>query len=309
MAIGRLERVPLRELWRHEEHGFSAWLARNIEPLAEAVGISLTDPQREVTAGSFSVDLVAEDSDSNRVVIENQLEATDHDHLGKVLTYLTNLDAKTAIWIAKEPRPEHVRAVSWLNEITPDDVAFFLVKLAAYRIGASDPAPLFTVIVGPSQETKGFGQQKKDLAERHLLRLRFWEGLLARAKAEDFLLHAGRAPVKEAWIGTGAGRTGLAFNYVIWMEDEAGVELYIDTGDREENKLLFDGLAENRLEIEGEFGEPLEWERLDEKRASRVRHTIRRGGLASGEARWPELWNAMIDAMRRLSSALRPFLD
>ncbi len=309
MAIGRLERVPLRDLWRHEEHGFSAWLAQNIEPLAEVLGISLTEPQREVTAGSFSVDLVAEDSESNRVVIENQLEATDHDHLGKLLTYLTNLEAKKAIWIARETRAEHVRAVSWLNEITPDDVEFFLVKLAAYRIGSSDPAPLFTVIVGPSQETKGFGQQKKELAERHLVRLRFWEGLLARAKEQGFMLHAGRSPVKEAWIGTGAGRTGLSFNYVIWMKDEAGVELYIDTGDPEENKLIFDGLAAKRLEIESEFGGGLEWERLDERKASRVRHTIRLGGLASGEDRWPAIWNSMIDAMRRLSEALRPFLE
>jgi hypothetical protein len=103
MKIGKLEPVPLRELWKHEERGFSAWLAENLQTLADTLGLRLSDAQRAVTAGAFTVDLVAEDDSSGRVIIENQLEATDHDHLGKILTYLTNLDAKTAIWITKNP--------------------------------------------------------------------------------------------------------------------------------------------------------------------------------------------------------------
>ncbi len=123
MSIGKLESVPLRELWKHEERGFSAWLESNTETLSEVLGISLSPVQREETAGSFQVDLVAEDNDGNLAIIENQLEPTNHDHLGKVLTYLTNLEAKTAIWITSEPRPEHIRAVAWLNEATPADIA------------------------------------------------------------------------------------------------------------------------------------------------------------------------------------------
>lgn len=196
------------------------------------------------------MDLVAEDDASNRVIIENQLEATDHDHLGKLLTYLTNLDAKTAIWITKVPRPEHVKAVAWLNETTPDDVSFYLVRLDAFKIGDSDPAPLFTTIVGPSPEAKGFGQQKKDLAERHVLRLKFWETLLARAKQKGLMLHAARSPTKDSWISAGAGRSGVTFNYVVWMEDETAVELYIDTGEKEENKKIFDTLASVKETIE-----------------------------------------------------------
>ena len=194
MPIGKLEKVELRELWKHEEQGFSAWLVANLDGLADVLGFGLSEPQREVKVGSFEVDLVAEDDNSNRVVIENLLEATDHDHLGKILTYLTNLEAKTAIWITKTPRPEHIKAIAWLNETTPDDISFFLVRLDAYRIGTSDPAPLFTVIVGPSPEAKGFGQQKKQLAERHVLRLKFWDGLLTRAKERSVLLHASRSP-------------------------------------------------------------------------------------------------------------------
>ncbi len=135
MNISRLDAVPLRDLWKHEEHGFSVWLHENIQVLGDALGMRFADPQREVAVGSFTVDLVAEEENLGRVVIENQLEATDHDHLGKVLTYLTNLEAKTAIWISPKPRPEHVRAVTWLNETTPDDVSFYLVQLAAFRIG------------------------------------------------------------------------------------------------------------------------------------------------------------------------------
>lgn len=285
MAIGKLEKVDLRDLWRHEERGFSAWLVANLEALSDALGFELAEPQREVKVGTFEVDLVAEDGNANRVVIENQLEPTDHDHLGKILTYLTNLEAKTAVWITKAPRPEHVKAVAWLNETTPDDISFFLVRLDAYRIGSSDPAPLFTVIVGPSAEAKGFGQQKKELAERHVLRLRFWEGLLTKAKERGLLLHAARSPSKESWIAAGAGRSGLTFNYVIWMEDQAAVELYIDTGDLTENKRIFDALAARREVIDQEFGGKIEWERLDEKRACRVRHVVELGGLSSGEER------------------------
>ena len=309
MPIGKLEKVELRDVWRHEERGFSAWLLANLEALSDAIGLELSEPQREVKVGTFEVDLVAEDGNANRVVIENQLEATDHDHLGKVLTYLTNLEAKTAVWITKAPRPEHVKAVAWLNETTPDDVSFFLVRLDAYRIGSSDPAPLFTVIVGPSAEAKAFGQQKKDLAERHVLRLKFWEGLLGIAKERGVLLHASRSPNKESWISAGAGRSGLTFNYVVWMEDQSAVELYIDTGDLNENKRIFDGLVAKREVIDQAFGEKLDWERLDERRACRVRHVLNLGGLSNGEDRWPTIQEGMIDAMARLAKALKPHLS
>jgi hypothetical protein len=307
--IGKLEPVALRELWKHEERGLSAWLESNLEILSEAVGISLSDPQREFLAGNFQVDIVAEDENGDRVIIENQLEATDHDHLGKVLTYLTNIDAKTAIWISSAPRPEHIRAIQWLNETTDDDIAFFLVRLAAYRIGGSEAAPLFTVIVAPSMESKNIGKQKKELAEHHILRRKFWEQLLTRAKEKGVLLHAQRSPSKESWISAGAGvKSGLSFNYVVWMKDETAVELYIDTGDKEENKRIFDGLHDHKAAIEQAFGSPLSWERLDEKRGSRIRWVLREGGLTDNEAKWPIIQDAMIAAMDRLAKAVKPHL-
>lgn len=267
-----------------------------------------SDPQREVSAGSFSVDLVVDEETRGRVIIENQLEATDHDHLGKAITYLTNLEAKAAIWISPKPRPEHVRAVNWLNETTPEDLSFFLVQLAAFRIGQSAPAPLFTPVAGPSPESKGFGQQRKELATRHVLRLKFWEGLLDRAKRLGITTHANRSPGTEAWLNGPSGRAGVTFTYLIRMDDEAGVELYIDTGDQEENKSIFDHLYARRADIEQAFNSSLEWQRLDDKRASRIRHTLRVGGLSAGESSWPDIQDAMIAAMKRLVAAIQPHL-
>ncbi len=307
--IGKFEPVPIREVWKHEERSFSAWLEENLDVLSEAIGVPLSDPKRELLAGDFQCDLVAEDGNGDRVIIENQLEPTNHDHLGKVLTYITNLDAKAAIWISTSPRPEHIRAIQWLNEITPDNIAFYLVRLAAYRIsGHEDAAPLFTVIVGPSAPGKSFGKEKKELAERHILRRKFWEQLLERAKQKGVLLHAQRSPTKDSWISAGAGvQAGVSFTYVAWMTDETAVELYIDTGSKDENKRIFDALFAKKQEIEKSFGSLLSWERLDDRRASRVRYVIQEGGL-NDQSKWQNMQDAMISAMDRLSKALNPYL-
>lgn len=154
--------------------------------------------------GSFEVDLVAEDDNGNVIIIENQLESTNHDHLGKVITYLTNLDAKTAIWIVSHPRPEHTKAINWLNESTPADISFYLMKLSAYKIGNSVPAPFFTIVVGPSAQAKEIGKEKQDMAERHVLRLKFWGGLLEQARHVGFNLHANRSATKYMSLGYGS---------------------------------------------------------------------------------------------------------
>jgi hypothetical protein len=270
--------------------------------LGQAIGADLSFVEQEGAAGAFSVDIVAEDGSGQQVVIENQLERTDHDHLGKLITYLSNLDAKTAVWITSDPRPEHDQAVHWLNEVVPADTAFYLVKVEAYRIGNSPPAPLLTVVAGPSPEAREAGEQKKDLAERHRLRLDFWEGLLKRAKRKT-PLHARISPGKENWVSAGAGKSGLAFNYAIRMGD-AQVELYIDCGDGEENKRYFDALFAKQEAVEETFGEPLDWQRLDDRRASRIRHVLPGGGLRDRE-RWPEIQARMVEAMVRLERALK----
>ena len=303
--IGKLQRVPLREVWQHEALDFTTWLEDNYDVLNEVLDINLSSVEREQAAGSFNVDLVAEDEGGDLVIIENQLAKTDHDHLGKLITYLTALEAKTALWIASDPRPEHVRAISWLNESSP--AAFYLLKVEAVKIGDSPPAPLLTLIVGPSEESREVGETKKDLAERYIIRRRFWTQLLHRAKPKT-TLHANISPSRENWISTGAGRTGLGYNYAIRQHD-AQVELYIDRGkdSADENKSIFDALAQSKGAVEETFGQPLEWQRLDAKRASRIRYRVDLGGYRD-ESRWQEVHEAMIDAMIRLEAALHPYV-
>lgn len=303
MHISRLESVSLRELWPNEARDFTTWLAENMDFLGEALGIELSLVEQEAAAGPFSADILAEDGSGNPVVIENQLERTDHDHLGKLITYLSNLDAKIAIWITSKPRPEHEQAIHWLNEVVPADMAFYLVMIEAYHIEESPPAPLLTIVAGPSPEARQAGTQKKDLAERHILRREFWEQLLERA-SQKTSLHAQISPSKENWINAGAGKSGVSYNYVIRMEN-ARVELYIARGDADENKRIFDALYAHRDGKDEAFGEPLEWLRQDNVQASRICHVIPGGGLRDRD-RWPEIQERMIDAMIRLERALKP---
>jgi hypothetical protein len=306
MHISRLEPVPLRELWANEARDFTTWLAENLDLLEEALGLDLSLVEREASAGLFFADILAEDGNGNPVIIENQLERTDHDHLGKLITYLSNLDAKTAIWITSDPRPEHEQAIHWLNEVLPADTAFYLVKIEAYRIKDSPPAPALTIVAGPTAEARQVGAQKKELAERHTLRLEFWEQLLERAK-EKTSLHARRSATAYSSLNAGAGKTGIVFQYRIRM-DSAEVALRIRRDTAEESKRIFDSLYARKDTIERAFGDPLAWLRCDDVRNSRISYAISFGGLQDRD-RWLEIQERMVDAMARLEKALKPDLQ
>jgi len=302
--IGKIKRVPLREVWKHEAIDFTKWLEENLDVLDERLDVKLSNVEREKDAGDFYVDLVAEDDNGNPVIIENQLEKSNHDHLGKLITYLTLMGAKTAIWIVSDARPEHIAAVSWLNESAA--ASFYLLKVEAIQIGESPPAPLLTLIVGPSEEGRIIGGKKKEIAERYAIRYRFWTGLLdvARTKTK---LHANISPSEHNWLGTGAGIRGLGFNYAV-TQHEAYTELYIDRGKDadEENLSIFKQLFATKEEVERAFGGPLEWQELENRRACRIRYTITVGGYRDDEARWPAIHEATVEAMIRLEKALAP---
>jgi len=302
-VIGKIQRLPLRDVWKHEAFDFTKWLEGNVDALADVLGVPLSNIEREQDAGDFNVDLVAENQSGEAVVIENQLEKSNHEHLGKLLTYLAALDAKTAVWIVAEPRPEHVRAVGWLNE--SGLAKFYIVKLEAIKIGDSEPAPLLTLITGPSDETTQAGDKKKELVRREDVRYRFFDGLLERAKHKT-RLHANISPGTQSWVSASAGRSGLALNYVI-HKHKTRAELYIDVDrvDGKGNKVMFNQLEAQKVEIEQEFGAPLNWERLDSRKASRISAPVEKGGLLD-EEHWPEIQDAMIEAMIRLERTLRP---
>jgi hypothetical protein len=296
----------MRRLWPNEAYDFTTWLAENLDLLGDTLRLELSLLQQEARAGSFSADILAEDASGEPVVIENQLERTDHDHLGKLITYLSNLDAKAAVWITSEPRPEHEKAIHWLNEMLPADTAFFLVKIEAYQIEDSPPAPLFTVVAGPSPEARQIGDTKKELAERHIKRQEFWRTLLERANQRTSL-HAQRSPTTDTWLNAGAGRSGVVFQYRVRMHD-AAVGLRIRRDTPEQSRDIFDELRDRQEAIEEKFGRPLEWRPGEDIKACHIMYPIGTGGWKDEEL-WPRVQEEMVDAMVALEQALAPEIE
>lgn len=159
MTVGKLTRVALRMVWKHEAVGFTTWLEQNTDVLNEVLDSSLVSAEREKSAGDFNVDVVGEDEDGKTVILEDQLERSDHDHLGKALTELAVLDAKPAVWIVARPRPEHVKAASWLNEAP--STPFYLVQVEAVRIGASPRHPCSPVLWAPAPKPGQPGRRRR----------------------------------------------------------------------------------------------------------------------------------------------------
>ena len=181
--LGRLERVDIREVWQYEDRHFTPWLAKNLDRLSEVIGIPLKQEGIEVPVEQFSADILARNpNDGSMVLIENQLESTDHMHLGQILTYLAGLEAKTVIWIAAGFEPAHLSAIRWLNEHTADPFAFFGVQVGVVRIGDSQFAPVFDVLERPNewdrrvQEIRGQGR----LSERGRFNQEFWASYAQR---------------------------------------------------------------------------------------------------------------------------------
>ena len=307
MSIAKIERVSLRDVWKHEAYDFTRWLEENIDVLSDAIGRDIENVERErKTESTFSVDLVAEGNDGSSIIIENQLEKSNHDHLGKLITYLTAMQANVAVWIVADPRPEHVAAMTWLNESSSAD--FYVVKFEAIRIDnspPSPPAPLLTVIVGPSEEGKSIGRSKQEMSERHHTRYKWWSQLVRHSNATH---HRHLSPKHYSWIGLSSGLRGGSFNYTVTRKESAA-ELYIDRGRDmgHENLHIFDHLHAEKDKIESAFGESLSWERLEGKRACRIRAAVH-GGYSDPEENWEEIHGRMTDAMNRLVDVIRPHL-
>ncbi|MBE0504020.1 MAG: DUF4268 domain-containing protein [Desulfuromonadales bacterium] len=306
--VGKLAQVALREIWRHEALDFTSWLADNFDILKEQLGLDLTFEQREKAVGSFSADILAKDVAGRLVVIENQLERTDHDHLGKVLTYLANLDAKVAIWISSDPRPEHITTIDYLNEIAPTDTEFYLIKLQAYKIGSSDPAPLFTIEAGPSVERRAVGETKKQLADKDKRRYEFFERLLERCRYKTNLF-SNISPVGyQNWVNAGAGKSGLMWTFEA-MEKSSRVDLFLCATTAEVNQKRFEALLAHKEEIEQRYGEPLLWEYKEGRKQQYLRSYSPLGGVGvAEESKWESIHNDLIDRLVRLERALREFL-
>lgn len=183
IQFGRLKDLPLREAWKHEAHEFTPWLAKNIDHLAEVIGIPLELTGTEVAVESFSADILARNPmDDTVVLIENQLETTDHTHLGQIMTYLAGLEAQTVVWIAPTFRQPHLSAIRWLNEHTSDGFSFFAIKARVVRIGESPVAPIFEVVEEPDEWMRKVRSETPRARDSELreLRQKYFEALMAR---------------------------------------------------------------------------------------------------------------------------------
>ncbi len=307
VKIGKLTEVDVRDLWKHEQYDFSNWLAKeeNIKLLDDEIGLTLMDINKEVYIGSYRCDLVAKDETTGQIVIiENQLEATNHDHLGKIITYAAGLDAKTIIWIVKEAREEHKAAIEWLNNNSSEEIGFFLIELHAYKINDSLPAPMFKVVEKPNNFTKTSKQNysDKELNRSQNERLMFWEefNTVIVAKGKPFSV---RKPTTDHWydVAIGTSEAHLAINLVN-KENKIVLELYIL-----DNKNLFDHIYEDKEKIENTLQMSFSWERLDGKKASRIKHDVL-GLDFSDHSNYPQLMDECIEKILKMRDVFKKYV-
>ncbi len=214
--FGSLERVNLRDAWAREASQFTPWVARNLELLGNAVNLSLELEQIEKPVGSFSADVLCRDTLTSRLVlVENQIERTDHTHLGQTLTYAAGISVSTVIWVASEFREEHRAALDWLNEHTDEDLAFFGLEIEVWRIGDSAMAPKFNVVCRPNDWAKKVHTDATGgpLTDTQRAQVDFWTAFVDMARQRQSLVRSG-APGPYNWVGHPVGRTGFVLNSV-----------------------------------------------------------------------------------------------
>jgi len=288
MKLGKLTRVDLREYWKHEALDFTRWLAEseNMELLSDEVGIGIQITQTEASVGRFNVDILAEEENTGRkIIIENQLERTDHSHLGQLITYAAGLEAEFVIWIVRDVREEHQQAVDWLNEHTDEQINFFLVVVELWQIENSPPAPKFTTISRPNEWKRSVrtGTKDGDLTDTKTKQLEFWQQLKEFAATNHPELKL-RSPRPQHWFDVAIGRADCHIALIVdSKEDKVRCELYIP-----DSKELYQTLLSNREQIERDLNitEPLEWKELPGKKASRIRavHAFRFADASTWES-------------------------
>jgi len=272
MKLGKLEKVDLRNVWKHEALDFTNWLAQpeNLSLLSNEIGIDISLIQTEASVGKFSVDILAEEEQTGRkIVIENQLETTDHDHLGKIITYASGFDAEIIVWIVREVRDEHKQAVDWLNEHTDEKINFFVIKMEVWKISDSPYAPKFYVVSQPNDWAKIIKQtstQPSKVSETKLLQLEFWEKFREFAQNKHSKIRLGK-PYPQHWfdisLGTSDAHITLTASNQLSL---ISCEIYIPN-----SKELFIHLENLKENIQQELGFELEWAELPNKKASRIK--------------------------------------
>ena len=293
MQLSKLEKVDLMEVWKHEALDFTSWLAKpeNLELLSDEIGIDISLIQTEANVGNFNVDILAEEENTGRkIVIENQLEPTNHDHLGKIITYASGFDAEIIVWIVKSVRDEHKQAVDWLNEHTDQKINIFAIQMEVWRIGNSPYAPKFQVIAKPNDWAKAVKKatSQSELSDTKMLQLEFWSKFKEHVQDKN-----GKVKLRKAYpqhwydISFGFSNAHIALT-VNSQSEQMTCEIYIP-----DSKWLFSALLEIKESIENELSEQLVWEELLEKKASRIK--LISNGVLSNQENWGQYHSWLLE--------------
>ena len=305
--LSRLKKVDLRKVWNHEAYDFTSWLAEeeNIELLSDEIGIEIIPLETEASVGRFNVDILAEESNTGKdIIIENQLERTDHQHLGKLISYSAGIDASIVIWVVKSGLEEHQQAIQWLNEMTDTDLNFFLVQIELWQIDDSDIAPKINVLEKPNYWSKDVkeGVESAKLSETKKLQLNFWSNLKEYAEK----INAGisfRKPRPQHWydisFGTSEAHIALTVNT---QKDEISCEIYIP--DSPETFSLF---YDNKEDIEKAVGDDLKWHELPEKKASRIKK-VKEFSITDDNENWQEAFDWMIKQVKSFTEVFGRYI-
>ena len=309
MDLSRLEKVELREAWETEAGDFTPWLAQeeNIKLLGDTIGIDLEVEAQEKEVGPFRADILCKDTGTNNwVLIENQLERTDHAHLGQLLTYAAGLNAVTIVWISDKFTAEHRATLDWLNEITDEQFNFFGLEIELWRIGESLVAPKLNVISQPND----WGRSVKaatakivteNLSETKKLQLEYWTVFREYVQSSSSILKS-QKPLPQHWTNLAIGRSNFGMHAILnttAMENRASVGFY-----GEDAKPHFHLLYNQKEEIETELGFALEWQENPEGKQSYI--TLRKSINSLDQDEWQGQHKWLMEHLEKLHQVLSP---
>ena len=306
--LSKLTPLDPREVWAHEAHEFTPWLLAHSEHLAEVLGVDLELQAAEHAVGGFLLDLIGRDLTNDCVlIVENQLTATDHSHLGQLMTYAAGTDAATIVWTATDFRDEHRQALDWLNDLSQGNARFFGIEIGAVQIADSPPAPLFRLraqpndwhaVVATAAKATSEGGPKTDAYRA------FWGRFIERVHTEHPGWTNARVPGGANWLNLKSPIRGATYSVGFSTNGRAKSELYIDSGDEEENLELLNRFQSQKDAIETLFGEPLSWEELPGKRACRI--AVYRDGDVLNTEQHDTYIGWFFDTNARLRATLEP---
>lgn len=273
MQLGRLEKLDLRSFWKKEDTEFTPWLAReeNIQLLSETIGLELEVKGQEENVGPFRADILCVDTTDNHfVLIENQLERTDHCHLGQLMTYAAGLDVVTVIWIAQRFTEEHRATLDWLNRITDNSINFFGIEIELYRINESVPAPMFNIVSKPNDWAKSVRKSaaSQNLTDTKLLQQEYWAGLKTFMEDNKSFVKL-HSPQPQHWINAAIGRSYFYISATVnSRENTISIWLNMVGDDAEENyEKLYDLAYEKSIDT---ISSDLIWDKMEGRKSSCV---------------------------------------